>query len=450
MRILRLMAVLVLLGATATAQTPTPSPTPPLLKPDERLKLDVLLIVAHPDDETGVVPYLVQLIDQKKHVAIIYTTHGEAGHNNMGPERAQSLGAVREMELRHALESVGINNVWFFSGRDTPSQNVLESLANWHQGQVEEELVRMVRLTRPEVIITWMPGFFIGENHGDHQAAGVLATEAFDSAGDPTVFPAQLAGPVKVNETLLDGLQPWQTKKLYYFPDAADEIFKGTGPTYQTNGMAKALKIPYWRAGFETFKYHLTQYRNFIERMKSMDEKQVAEQEKNWGGEGSFVFGKSVVPGSVTGHVFQGITPGPIAFAPPAREAYAQPAVLSVELGGPWGFYEEFRQAHGITKLPQAKEPQIAIKRGATLTIPLELHNHSDTANRVSITLKMPEGWTTQSGAGNLSLEPQSDYHWQVLLDAPKADIKERQEIECTASADGKTLATIKVLVQLR
>jgi LmbE family N-acetylglucosaminyl deacetylase len=450
MRILRLIAVLILLGATVAAQTPTPSPTPQLLKPDERLKVDVLLIVAHPDDETGVVPYLVQLIDQKKHVAVIYTTHGEAGHNNMGPERAQSLGAVREMELRHALDSVRINNVWFLSGRDTPSQNVLESLANWRQGQVEEEIVRMVRLTRPEVIITWMPGFFIGENHGDHQAAGVLATEAFDSAGDPTVFPAQLAGPVKVNETLLDGLQPWQTKKLYYFPDAADDIFKGTGPTYQTNGISRALKIPYWRAGFETFKYHLTQYRSFIEGLKKMDEKQVAEQEKNWGGEGSFVFGKSLVPGSVTGDVFGGITPGRIAFAPPARQAYPEPAPLSVELSGPWRFYEEFRQAHGITKLPKAKEPEIAIKRGATLTIPLELHNHTDAARNISIAVKMPDGWTTQSGVGSLTLEPQSDYYWQVLVDAPKAETKERQEIECTASTDGKTLATIKISVQLR
>jgi LmbE family N-acetylglucosaminyl deacetylase len=450
MRHLCIVGAVVLFIATAIAQNPTPSSTPPLLKPDERLKVDVLLIVAHPDDETGVVPYLVQLIDQKKHVAIIYTTHGEAGHNNMKPERAQSLGAVREMELRHALESVGINNVWFLSGRDTPTQNVLESLANWHQGQVEEELVRMVRLTRPEVIITWMPGFFIGENHGDHQAAGVMATEVFDSAGDPTVFPAQLAGPVKVNETLLDGLQPWQTKKLYYFPDAADDIFKGIGPTYQTNGMSKALKIPYWRAGFETFKYHLTQYRNFIEGLKKMDEKQVAEQEKNWGGEGSFVFGKSLVPGSVTGDVFEGITPGPIAFVPPAREAYPQLAAFSVELGGPWGFYERFRQSHGITKLPQAKETEIAIKRGATLMVPLELHNHTDAAKNMTIVVKLPDGWTTQSGVGNLSLEPQSDYHWQVLLDAPKAEIKERQEIECTASADGKPLATIKISVQLR
>jgi LmbE family N-acetylglucosaminyl deacetylase len=450
MRPLRLMAMLVLLCATVAAQTPTPSPTPPLLKPDERLKVDVLLIVAHPDDETGVVPYLVQLIDQKKHVAVIYTTHGEAGHNNMGPERAQSLGAAREMELRHALESVGINNVWFLSGRDTPSQNVLESLANWHQGQVEEELVRMVRLTRPEVIITWMPGFFVGENHGDHQAAGVLATEAFDSAGDPTVFPAQMAGPVKVNETLLDGLQPWQTKKLYYFPDSADDIFKGTGPTYQTNGTSKALKIPYWRAGFETFKYQLTQYRNFIEGLKKMDEKQVAEQEKNWGGEGSFVFGKSLVRSNVTGDVFEGIAPGPIAFVPVVREPHPQPAALSVELGGPWSFYDRFFRAHGIARPPRAKEPEIAIKRGATLTIPLELHNHHDAAKNISIALKLPDGWTTQSGAGSLSVDPQSDYYWQVLVDAPKTEAKERQEIECTASADGKTLATIKISVQLR
>ena len=450
MKLPRLSCLLLALITTACGQSPAPSPTPPLLKPDERLKVDALLVVAHPDDETGVVPYLVQLLDQHKHVAVIYTTHGEAGHNNMGPERAQSLGAVREMELRHALQSVGIDNVWFLSGKDTPSQNLLESLANWRQGEVEEELVRMVRLTRPEVIITWLPGFFIGENHGDHQAAGVLATEAFDSAGDPSVYPAQLAGPVKVNETLLDGLQPWQPKKLYYFPDSAhDDIFKGTGPTYQTNGMSKALKIPYWRAGFETFKYHLTQYRTFIESLKKMDEKQVAEQEKNWGGEGSFTLGKSVVGGGVTADVFERITPGRIAFVSAAREAYEQPAALSVELGGPWAFYEKFRRAHGLTKLPKANQPEIAIKRGATLLLPLDLHNHMDSSKTIAIAVKLPEGWSTQIGAGNLTLEPQSDYYWQVLLDAPKGDNKGLQEIECTATADGKTLATIKLSVRL-
>lgn len=450
MRPLQALAAAVLFIATAQAQNSTPSPTPPLLKPDDRLKVDVLLVVAHPDDETGVIPYLLQLIDQHKHVAVIYTTHGEAGHNNMGPERAQSLGSVREMELRHALSRVGIKNVWFLTGRDTPSQNVLESLANWPHGQVLEEMVRVVRLTRPEVIITWMPGFFVGENHGDHQAAGVLATEAFDSAGDPAIFPAQTAGPAKVNETLLDGLQPWQTKKLYYVPDAGDgTMFRNTGPSYPTNAVSPTLKLPYWRLAMETFEYHLTQYREFIEGMKKMDEKQIAEQEKNWGGPLDFTLGKSHVPGSTTGDVFEGITATRIAFAPAGREAYEQSPPLSVELGGPWGFYEKFRRAHGLTKLPKPSVPEIAIKRGATLMVPLELHNHTDVAKVVSISLNLPNGWTTQGGTGNLAVEPQSDYYWQVTVEAPKAEIKERQPIECKAESEGKTLSTIRLSVRL-
>jgi LmbE family N-acetylglucosaminyl deacetylase len=447
----RILACVLLLLSSAAAIAQAATPTPPLLAPDDRLKVDLLLVVAHPDDETGIVPYLVQLLDQHKRVAVIYTTHGEAGHNNIGPERAKSLGAVREMELRHALESIGIKNVWFLSGRDTPSQNVLESLANWPESQVQEELVRMVRLMRPEVILTWTPEFFFGENHGDHQAAGVLTTVAFDTAGDPTVFPSQLAGPTKINETLLDGLEPWQAKKLYYFPDSADEnLFKNTGPSYPTNGVSPSLKLPYWRIAMETFKYHLTQYRGYIEGLKRMSEQEAAGQEKNWGGPINFTLGKSHVPGTPTGDVFEGIKAGPLPFAPVAREPYEQPATLSVELGGPWGFYEKFRRAHGLTRLPRPSGPEIMIKRGTTLLLPLELHNHTDAAKQVTISLKLPEGWSMESGAGNLTLAAQSDYYWQVLLDAPKAETKDIQAIECRAESEGKTLSTIRLSVRLR
>ena len=205
MKIVSTALLLSLLVMPLTAQVLRPTPA---LPPDNRLKADILLVVAHPDDETGVSAYLAKLLDQHKRVEVVYLTHGEAGHNNMGPERGISLGAVRETEVRHALATLGIDNVWFLDGRDTPSQNVLQSLANWNNGQALEEVVRMVRLTRPEVIITWLPGFFIGENHGDHQASGVLSTEAFDIAGNSAVFPAQLAAATKINETLLEGLQP--------------------------------------------------------------------------------------------------------------------------------------------------------------------------------------------------------------------------------------------------
>ncbi len=450
MKLFRLFAVLCLCLTTALAQTSAPSATPPLLQPDDRLKVDLLLIVAHPDDETGAVPYLLQLVDQHKRVAMIYTTHGEAGHNNMGPERAQSLGAVREMELRQALERAGIKNVWFLSGHDTPSQNVLQSLASWRHGEMQEELVRMVRLTRPEVILTWLPGFFVGENHGDHQAAGVLATEAFDMAGDLTVFPAQLAGPVKVNETLLDGLQPWQAKKLYFFPDSADAtLFKNTGPSYPTDGISRSLKLPYWRIAMETFEYHLSQYRSFIEGLKKMDEKQIAAQEKDWGGPVEFTLGKSHVTGSVTGDVFEGITSARIPFAPPVREAYDQPGGLAVQLSGPWSFYEQFRRAHGLNRLPKTALPEIAIKRGTTFMIPLEMHNHTDMATPVTISLKLPEGWIGQGGTGTFNLQPHSDFYWQVIADVPKTESKERQQIECRAESEGRVLNVIKISVQL-
>jgi hypothetical protein len=44
-------------------------------------------------------------------------------------------------------------------------------------------------------VLTWLPAYTAGENHGDHQAVGVLATEAFDIAGDPTQLAEQVAAP---------------------------------------------------------------------------------------------------------------------------------------------------------------------------------------------------------------------------------------------------------------
>jgi LmbE family N-acetylglucosaminyl deacetylase len=62
-------------------------------------------------------------------------------------------------------------NVWFLEAPNVSSQNVMNSLERWDHGAVLEQVVRLVRLTRPEVILTWLPAFVAGENHADHQAA---------------------------------------------------------------------------------------------------------------------------------------------------------------------------------------------------------------------------------------------------------------------------------------
>jgi LmbE family N-acetylglucosaminyl deacetylase len=379
-------------------------------------------------------------------------THGEAGHNNMGAERAPSLGAVREMELRHSMTKFGIDNVWFLGGRDTPSQNVLQSLAAWHHGAALEEVVRMVRLTRPEVIITWLPGIFIGENHGDHQAAGVLATEAFDMAGDPSVFPAQLAAPVRINETLLEGLQPWQPKKIYYFSDAqAPEPFKNSGPEYPVTGVSPSRKLPYWRIAMEAFEFHLTQYRSYIEKLAKMGEQQIAKSGADgWADPIQLTFGKSNVGGSVTGDVFEGVTPGAVSFVHGGEKGPEPASGLSVELAGPWGFYDVFRPAHALQHLPRAAVPEIAIASGATLQIPLLLRNGTGASREIALTLVAPDGWTTELGVGTYTVRAGDQLPVLLTSVSPKTAEGSVEEIVCTAKADGQMVSTIKLHVRRR
>src|SRR5436853_1682762 len=234
------------LYSVAMAQLPAAPPNPP---PDDRYKADILLIVAHPDDDSLAAPYLAKaLYEEHKRVSVIYGTRGNAGGNAVGNEQAASLGAVREIEGRRALASLGILDVWFLNSPDTPGQHVLHSLETWGHGASVEQVVRLVRLTRPEVILTWLPHYVAGENHDDHQAAGVLATEAFDLAGDPVAFAEQVEAPR--NRTAIsnygEGLHPWQPKKIYYFSDATHfEFLEGRGPQYKTSDVSSSKGVSY-------------------------------------------------------------------------------------------------------------------------------------------------------------------------------------------------------------
>ena len=121
---------------------------PPAQLPDERYKADILVIVAHPDDERR------HRLSRESHLR---RAPARGGHlrdarqrrgNAAGNEQAASLAAVREIEARRALAYFGVMNVWFLNGPDTPGQDVLRSLETWNHGASLEQVVRLVRLTR--------------------------------------------------------------------------------------------------------------------------------------------------------------------------------------------------------------------------------------------------------------------------------------------------------------
>ena len=430
----------------------------PLPGADPRYKADILLVVAHPDDEGAATAYLARAIDEGRRVAVVYGTRGSNGANEAGAEQAAALGAVREIEARKALAMLGITNVWFLSGKDTPSQNVLQSLANWEHGAALEQLVRLVRLTRPEVILTFLPGTFVGEDHGDHQASGVLATEAFDLAGDAATFPSQVAGPLRRLEPYLENLRPWQPKKIYYFPDAdKEEPFRGKGPEYSVKEIAKSSKQPYWRRSLESFCVHETQAKSFLEKLRQMDDAQIEKMATSdgWTDAQYFVLGKSLVGGSVTGDVFENITTAPVLFARAGISAEPERSDVSVELGGPWSFYAEFRRAHGLAHLPRPEPPEIALQAGTSLIVPLWIRNATAMKQEVTLSADVPAGWTVTSGTGKFTLTERQQAATRFEINLPALSPTEKakqdmQEVSIRAESNGRSVGGAKLRVELR
>jgi len=433
----------------------------PLREPDARYKADILLVVAHPDDEGAATAYLARAIDEGKRVAVVYGTRGSSGGNEVGTEQAPSLGVIREIEARRANATLGITNVWFLGGKDTASQDVLVSLANWDHGAALEQLVRLMRLTRPEVVLTFLPGTFVGEDHGDHQAAGVLATEAFDLAGDPTVFPSQVAEPLKRLEPYLEGLRPWQPKKIFYFPDAErEDIFRDKGPSYSVKEISKSSKKPYWRASLDAFRVHQTQAKSFADRLDKMDDAAIEKmmQADGWADEQRFVLGKSLVGGAVTSPIFDNITSEP---APFHREAYSAAdgtsagSDLSIALAGSWSFYAEFRAAHALTHLPHPEPPEIALQAGTSLVIPLWVKNPTASKKEFTLATDLPSGWTVASGTGKFVVGARQTAGTRVEINLPnlsdeKKNRENAKEVTVQAQADGKTIGTVRIKVELR
>lgn len=157
----------------------------------------LVTVFAHPDDETfGVGGSVAAAIDAGARVTAICATRGEAGEiADPSLATAETLGLVREAELRAACAVLGVHDVRFLGYRDSGMEGTVENadpraFANAPDLEVIERIARHFGELRPDVVVTFEPGGVYG--HPDHRKISRCTTAAFDRVGGARLF---YAGP---------------------------------------------------------------------------------------------------------------------------------------------------------------------------------------------------------------------------------------------------------------
>jgi LmbE family N-acetylglucosaminyl deacetylase len=172
--------------------------------------LSVLAVYAHPDDEGLVTGTFARYKAEGVHIALICATRGEVGEIAPGVDATpETLGQVRELELRKAMSYPNVDEIFFLDYRDSGMVGTAENEdpRNLHNAPLDAvigKVVRIVRQVRPQVLLTFDPKG--GYGHPDHIKIHHATMAAFDKSGDPTAYPEQLT----------DGLAPYTPQKLYW------------------------------------------------------------------------------------------------------------------------------------------------------------------------------------------------------------------------------------------
>jgi LmbE family N-acetylglucosaminyl deacetylase len=168
--------------------------------------MDILWILAHPDDESfGGAGGLVWAHDVGLTTGLVCATRGEAGEiSDPALGTPGILGAVRERELRRAMDVVNLTELRLLPYRDSGMAGTAEnedprSLVQAPWDEAVAHTVFQIRDLKPDTVITFGPDGVYG--HPDHIRIGEIATEAVLRAAEDVDL----------------GLgEPWQVKAFYH------------------------------------------------------------------------------------------------------------------------------------------------------------------------------------------------------------------------------------------
>jgi LmbE family N-acetylglucosaminyl deacetylase len=136
------------------------------------VRYSVLVVFAHPDDETIIGPLMARYANEGHAVWLISLTSGQRGvRPHFGMPAGEQLGKLREEELRCAARALGIHPPFLLGYQD---QGISSDAAI---AEAAARVRQIVDETRADVMITFGPDGMTG--HGDHRAAGAIATVSY-------------------------------------------------------------------------------------------------------------------------------------------------------------------------------------------------------------------------------------------------------------------------------
>ena len=169
-----------------------------MLKPDEIER--ALVITAHPDDvDFGAAGTVANLTDAGVVVTYCLVTDGQAGGHDQSIART-TMAAIRREEQTKAAAEVGVTDLCFLGYCDGAVEFNME---------LRHGLTRVIRQSRPQVVITQSPHINLATvyaSHADHVATGQGVWAAvYPDARNPFAFP----------ELLTSGYEPWAVDEIW-------------------------------------------------------------------------------------------------------------------------------------------------------------------------------------------------------------------------------------------
>lgn len=204
--------------------------------------IKVMVVTAHPDDaEFGCGGTIATWAAEGREIIYVICTNGDKGSSDL-TMTSERLAVIREEEQRCAAAMLGVKEVIFLGYPD----GSLEDSPGFR-----DKIVRLVRLHRPNIVITMEPNRK-SIQHRDHRITGTVALDAvFPYARDHLSYPEHLAEglmPHKVEEVLLTGSES---------PD-------------------------FWVDITDNFSKKITALRCHVSQVGSTSEKDLEERMRNW------------------------------------------------------------------------------------------------------------------------------------------------------------------------